>query len=35
MLEKEKYIITLTKEDYSKNDIKQIYLFDFLMNVNF
>ena len=33
--EKEKYIITLTKEDYSTNDIKQIYIFDFLMDDNF
>lgn len=33
--EGEKYIITLTKEDYSQNGIKQINLFDFLMNDNF
>ena len=33
--EKEKYIITLTKEDYSTNDVKQIYIFDFLMDDNF
>ena len=31
----DKYIITLTKEDYSNNDIKQVYLFDFLMNDDF
>ena len=31
----EKYIITLTKKDYSTNDIKQINIFDFLMNDNF
>ena len=33
--DKEKYVITLTKEDYSTNDIKQINIFDFLMNDNF
>ena len=33
--EGEKYIITLTKEDYSQNGIKQINLFDFLMHDNF
>ena len=27
----DKYIITLTKENYSKEDIKQIYIYDFLM----
>ena len=32
---KEKYIITLTKEDFSTEDIKQIYIFDFLMNDDF
>lgn len=31
----EKYIITLTKKEYSNNDIKQINIFDFLMNDNF
>jgi len=31
----EKYIITLTKKDFSNEDIKQIYIFDFLMNDNF
>ena len=31
----EKYIITLSKEDYSNNGIKQIDIFDFLMNDNF
>lgn len=31
----EKYIITLSKEDYSNNGIKQINIFDFLMNDNF
>lgn len=31
----EKYIITLSKKDFSKNDIKQINIFDFLMNDNF
>ena len=35
IIEGEKYIITLTKENYSKNGIKQINLFDFLMNDNF
>ena len=33
--EGEKYVITLTKEDYSNNGIKQINLFDFLMNDTF
>ena len=33
--EGEKYIITLTKKDYSKNGIKQLNLFDFLMNDDF
>lgn len=33
--DKEKYIITLTKEDYSNDDVKQINIFDFLMNDNF
>ena len=31
----DKYIITLIKEDYSNNDIKQVYLFDFLINDDF
>lgn len=31
----EKYIITLTKKDYSTNDVKQINIFDFLMNDEF
>ena len=31
----EKYIITLSKEDYSNNGVKQINIFDFLMNDNF
>lgn len=31
----EKYIITLTKEDYSNNEVKQINIFDFLMNDDF
>lgn len=31
----EKYIITLSKEDYSNNVVKQINIFDFLMNDNF
>ncbi len=31
----DKYIITLTKKNYSKNNINQIYLFDFLMNDDF
>lgn len=31
----EKYIITLTKENYSTDNIKQINIFDFLMNDNF
>ncbi len=35
IVEGEKYTITLTKEDYSENGIKQINLFDFLMNDNF
>ncbi len=35
IIEGEKYIITLTKKDYSKNGIKQINLFDFLMNDDF
>lgn len=35
IVEGEKYIITLTKEDYSVNGIKQINLFDFLMNDDF
>ena len=35
IIEGEKYVITLTKEDYSKNGIKQINLFDFLMNDTF
>lgn len=31
----DKYIITLTKEDYSQNGINQINVFDFLMNEDF
>ena len=31
----EKYIITLTKKDYSTNTVKQINVFDFLMNDKF
>lgn len=31
----EKYIITLTKKDYSTADVKQLNIFDFLMNDNF
>lgn len=31
----EKYIITLTKEDYSRDGVKQVNIFDFLMNDNF
>ena len=31
----EKYIITLTKDDYSIDNIKQINIFDFLMDDNF
>lgn len=31
----EKYIITLTKEDYSNNEVKQINIFNFLMNDDF
>lgn len=31
----EKYIITLTKKDYSTTDVKQINVFDFLMNDDF
>ena len=31
----EKYIITLTKKDYSTNTVKQINVFDFLMNDDF
>ena len=31
----EKYIISLTKKDYSTDTVKQIYLFDFLMNADF
>lgn len=31
----EKYIITLTNEDYSNNEVKQINIFDFLMNDEF
>lgn len=30
-----KYIITLTKEDYSTSDVKQVYIFDFLMDDDF
>ena len=33
--DEEKYIITLTKKNYSENGIHQINLFDFLMNDNF
>ncbi len=32
---KEKYVITLTKEDYSTDEVKQINIFDFLMNDDF
>ena len=35
IVEKEKYIITLTKKDYSENEIKQINIFDFLMDDEF
>lgn len=31
----EKYIITLTKEDFSTDNIKQINIFDFLIDDNF
>lgn len=31
----EKYIITLTKEDYSRDGVKRVNIFDFLMNDNF
>ncbi len=31
----EKYIITLSKKDYSNDDVKQINIFDFLMNDDF
>ena len=31
----EKYIISLTKKDYSTDTVKQVYLFDFLMNDDF
>ncbi len=31
----EKYIITLSKKDYSSNGVKQINIFDFLMDDNF
>lgn len=30
-----KYIITLSKQDYSRDDVKQINIFDFLMNDDF
>ena len=33
--EGEKFIITLTKKDYSTDTVKQINIFDFLMNDNF
>ncbi len=33
--DEEKYIITLTKKDYSNNKVKQINIFDFLMNDDF
>ena len=33
--DEEKYIITLTKEEYSNESVKQINIFDFLMNDNF
>ena len=32
---KEKYVITLTKKDYSNDDVKQVNIFDFLMNDDF
>ena len=31
----EKYVITLTKEDYSNDNVKQVNVFDFLMNDDF
>ena len=33
--DEEKYIITLSKEDYSDNNVRQINIFDFLMNDDF
>lgn len=33
--DKEKYIISLTKKDYSNDNVKQINVFDFLMNDDF
>ena len=33
--DEEKYIITLTKKDYSNDKVKQINIFDFLMDDNF
>lgn len=35
ILDADKYIITLTKEDYSQNGINQINIFDFLLNEDF
>lgn len=35
IIDGDKYIITLTKEDYSQNGINQINVFDFLMNEDF
>lgn len=35
IVDKEKYIITLTKKDYSNDTVKQINIFDFLMNDDF
>ena len=33
--DKEKYIISLTKKDYSSDNVKQINVFEFLMNDDF
>lgn len=33
--DEEKYIISLTKKDYSNHNVKQINIFDFLMNDDF
>lgn len=35
IVDTEKYIITLTKKDYSNDTVKQINIFDFLMNDDF
>lgn len=35
LIVKKKYIIALTKEYYSTEAIKQLNIFDFLMNDNF